>query len=62
MPTSEVSPVPVAIGRLALFLPYLVVMLVVFATHRESPAELAMTFPLLAIPLAIVMLRRRSHR
>jgi hypothetical protein len=62
MRTSETYPVPVALGRLALFLPFVVVTIVLFATGRESPGELAMLLPLLAIPVAILALRLRAHR
>lgn len=61
MPTSETNPIPVALGRAALFFPFVLVAAVLIARGQASPAELAMTVPFLVIPLAIVILRWRSH-
>jgi hypothetical protein len=60
MPTSETFPIPVALGRFALFLPFLVVIAVLFATGRHSASDLALSLPFIAIPIAIFLLRRRA--
>lgn len=62
-PSSSVeSPHPVELGSLALFLPFLVVLSALLLTGRRGPAELALSIPFLAIPVAIALLRSRAHR
>jgi len=59
-PTSETSPLPVAIGRFALLLPFFVVVAMLIATGRHSASDLALALPFIAIPIAIFLVRRRA--
>ncbi len=59
--TTARSPRPIAIGQLGLLLPFVLVVTFIVASGRSSLAELALTLPFLAIPLAIFLLRWRAH-
>ncbi len=59
--TSETVPVTAALGRTALFIPFVVVLAALIATGRDSASELALTFPFLLIPIAIFLLRWRAR-
>lgn len=50
------------IGRVALFLPFVLVVTVMLLTGRRSAADLALAATFLAVPLAIGVLRSRAHR
>lgn len=58
---TETPPRPIAIGQLGLLLPFVLVVIFIVASGRASLAELALTVPFLAIPLAIFLLRWRAH-
>jgi hypothetical protein len=62
MPTTSDVPTPVALGRFALLLPFVLVTIALIATGRHAPSDLALSVLLLVIPLAIFALRRRALR
>ena len=60
-PATE-SPNPVAISWVAMLIPFVIVATMVAIAGQHSWAQIAMTTPLLAFPLAILAMRHRARR
>lgn len=55
-------PEPVTLGWIGLFIPFVIVMAAVLLFGTRSPSQIGLTLALLAVPFAILLMRRSSHR
>jgi len=56
------SPDPVAISWVAMLIPFVIVATMVAIAGQHSWAQIAMTTPLLVVPIAILAMRHRARR